>query len=182
MRTTSRKPDFGVEREDHPARGAVGADHLHHAHGKADLEMVESVVDAIDDRAVGEERGEALAAGLDNVIVAADVEIALVLAGEARRRQILRGRRTAHRDGDIGAVLSLQLLIGGDDFPPQRFGPGRIVDDLSRLRAALLQKLDVDAVDAVHEPAQLFFGPRPSKRVVIGANGEREAVRHAHSL
>ena len=124
---------FGVEREDHAARGAVGAHHLHHADGQADLEMIEAVVDAIDDRPVGEERGEALAAGLEDVVVAADVEIALVLTGEARRRQILGGRRTAHRDRDIGAVLRLQPPIGGDDLPPQRVGPGRLVDDLVAL-------------------------------------------------
>ena len=86
MKTTSRNPEFGVEREDHAASGAVGAHHLHHSDGQADLEMIEAVVDAIDDRPVGEERGEALSAGLDDVVGAADVEIALVLPGEARRR------------------------------------------------------------------------------------------------
>ena len=61
------KAGFGVEREDHAARREVGAHHLHHADRQRDLEMVEAVVDAIDDGAVGEDRGEAAAAGLEQV-------------------------------------------------------------------------------------------------------------------
>ena len=88
-----------------PLAAQVRAHHLHHADRERDLEMVEAVVDAIDDRAVGEDRGEAAPAGLEQIVFAAHVEKALVLPGEARRRQILRGGRAAHRDGDVLAVF-----------------------------------------------------------------------------
>ncbi len=76
---------LGVQREHHAARGAVGPHHLHHADGEADLEVIEAVVDAIGNRAVGEDRGEAAAAGVEQCIGAAHVEKAVVLPGKARR-------------------------------------------------------------------------------------------------
>ena len=91
--------------------------------------MVEAVVDAIDDGAVGEDRGEAAPAGFDQFGLAADVEIALVLTGKARRRQILGGRRAAHGDGDTGAVLLFERAIGTRDLLAQPRAAGRLVDD-----------------------------------------------------
>ena len=103
---------FGVEREDDAARGEIGADHLHHPDRERDLEVVEAVVDAIDDGAVGEDRGKAAPAGLEHVGLAAHIQKALVLAGEARGRQVLGGRRAAHRDRDAGAAFLLERAIG----------------------------------------------------------------------
>ena len=77
----------------------------------ADLEVIEAVVDAIDDRAVGEDRGEAVAAGLESLLGTADVQEALVLTGEARGRQILGGRRAAHRDGDPRRIPPRAALV-----------------------------------------------------------------------
>ena len=45
---------FGVQGEHNAARGAIGSHHLHHSDGKADLEMIKSVVDTIGDRPVSE--------------------------------------------------------------------------------------------------------------------------------
>jgi hypothetical protein len=89
---------LGVQREHDAARGAVGPRHLHHADGEADLEVIEAVVDAIGDRAVGEDRGEAAAASVEQCIRTAHVEKTFMLPGEARRRQVLSGRRAAHGD------------------------------------------------------------------------------------
>ena len=109
MKTTSRKPDSVSSVKITPLAASVGAHHLHHADRQRDLEMIEAVVDAVDDAAVGEQRGEATAARLEQVVRAADVQVALVLAGEAGGRQILGGGGAAHRDGDAGAVLRLEL-------------------------------------------------------------------------
>ena len=68
------KARLGVEGEDHAAGCQVGAHHLHHADRQSDLEMVEAVVDAVDDGAVGEHRGEAAPARLEQVAGAADVQ------------------------------------------------------------------------------------------------------------
>ena len=82
---------FGVERENDAARRTIRADHLHHPDRQRHLEVVEAVVDALDDGAVGKDRGEAAAAGLEQVGLAAHIQKALVLAGEAGGRQILGG-------------------------------------------------------------------------------------------
>ena len=110
------KAGFGVEREDHAARREIGAHHLHHADRQRDLEMVEAVVDAVDDRAIGEERGEAAPAGFEQLGFAAHVEKALMLTGEARGRQVFGGRRAAHRDRDALAAFLFERVIGGGDL------------------------------------------------------------------
>ena len=74
--------------------------------------MVESVVDPVDDGAVGEDRGEAAPARLEQGRLAVDVEKALVLAGKAGGRQVLSGRRAAHRDGKVLAAVAFERAIG----------------------------------------------------------------------
>ena len=69
--------------------------------------MIKAVIDTIDDGAVGEQRGEAAAAGLDEGFVTANVEVALVLPGETRLGQILGGCGTADGDGTARAAFSL---------------------------------------------------------------------------
>ena len=80
------KAGFGIEREHDTARGTIGPHHLHCADREADLEVIESIVDAVGDRAVGEDRSEAATAGLEQCVGAAHVEKAVVLPGKARRR------------------------------------------------------------------------------------------------
>jgi hypothetical protein len=65
---------------------------------KRDERVIEALVDAVGDRAVGEERGKRTAAVLQQRGVALHVQIGLLLAGEARIRQILRRGAAAHRD------------------------------------------------------------------------------------
>ena len=72
MNTTSRKPDSVSSVKITPHR-SVGAHHLHHADGQPDLEVVEIVVDAVNDGAIGEQRSETEAARLEYVRVAVDI-------------------------------------------------------------------------------------------------------------
>ena len=78
-----------------------------HADRKRDLHMIESLGLPVADGAVGEERGVATPAGIEERLLAANIEIALLLPGEACVRQIL-GRRAAS-DGHIEllAVVSV---------------------------------------------------------------------------
>ena len=110
------KAGFGVQREHDAAGGAIRPHHLHHADRERDLEMVESIVDAIGDRAIGENGCKAAAAGFEQIVGAADIQKTLVLAGKARRRKIFRGGRTADGNGHIRAVLRLELPIGAADL------------------------------------------------------------------
>src|SRR5579872_3027923 len=98
--------------------------------------MVEAVIETIDDRTVGEDRGETAPAGLEHIVLASDVDKALVLSGEAGRRKIFRGRGAADGDSDVTTVLVLQLAIGRGDLPTQVAAAGCRIDDLARLCCA----------------------------------------------
>ena len=56
---------LGVEREHHAGRGEIGAHHLLHADRQRDLEVVEALVDAVEDRAIGEQAREAAPARVE---------------------------------------------------------------------------------------------------------------------
>ena len=60
-----------------------------------------------------------------------DVEEGVLLAGEARRRQVLGGRRGAHREADVLAVLVLQPAVAGEDLGREVVGEAGAVDDLA---------------------------------------------------
>ena len=169
---------LGVEREHDAARGTVGPHHLHHADGEAHLEVVEAVVDPIGDRAVGENRGEAAAAGLEQCIRATHVEKAFVLAGEARRRQVLRRRRAAHCDRYVGAVVSLQLPIGADGLLPQLLDSRGAIDDAARFGGSLGEQVDAPLVELSEEPVKRLPRLCGGERVAVGRGGEGKAIRH----
>ena len=83
----------------------------------------------------------------------ADVEKAVVLAGEAGRRQVLGGRRTARRDRDIGAALFFERAIGRRDLGSQTCIAGGLVDELPGGSGALGAQRDVMMVEAGKQPA-----------------------------
>ena len=181
-RTTSRKPGFRVEREGDPAGGEIGAHHLHHADREADLEMVEAIVVAIDDGAIGEHRREAAAARLEELVRAADVQVALVLAGETRRRQILGGGRAADGHGNALAILLFEKPVGFDERCAQGLGPGRRVDDLARLRCVSRQSLHVGAAQILQQGSKPLPGAGLVQCIAIGLGRQGEAVRHLHTV
>ena len=111
------KAGFGVERERHAAGGEIGADHLHDRDRQRDLEMIEAVVDAVGNRAIREQRGEAAPARIHEIARPANIEVAVVLPGEARIRQIFGGGRAAHGDRDIRDRIRLRAC---DRLPPPR--------------------------------------------------------------
>ncbi|KAF0134379.1 MAG: Uncharacterized protein FD148_906 [Methylocystaceae bacterium] len=96
---------FGVDREDDAGRRQIRAHHFHHADGVEHFEVIESIVDAIADGAVGEEARKAMADRVENGGGAAHIEIGVMLSGETRARQIFRRRRRAHRDRQIGSIF-----------------------------------------------------------------------------
>ena len=66
--------------------------------GEPDAGRVDVVRVAVRDRALVPERGPAAPQRIEERVVAADIEDRVLLAGEARLGEILRGRRGAHRD------------------------------------------------------------------------------------
>jgi hypothetical protein len=142
---------LGIQREDHAARRVVGAHHLHHADRQEDLEVVEAVVDAINNGAVGEQRGKALPASLEHVVRAADIQIALMLAGEAGGWQVLGGGRAAHRDRDVVAVFRFQFAVGLHDRLAQCIGGGGGVDNLPSRARAFREQRHVGDIEAIEQ-------------------------------
>ena len=181
-KTTSRKPEFGVEREDHAARREIRADHLHHADRQRDLEVVEAVVDAIDDGAVGEDRGKAAPAGLEQIGLAAHIQKALMLAGEAGGRQVFGGRRAAHGNRDPGAAFFFEGAIGRGDFRTEMRIAGRLVNQPAGGNGALGEQCHIVVVECGEKPAQLVLDAGPGERVAIGPSGQREALGHSDPL
>ena len=106
MNTTSRKPDSVSSVNITPLAPRSARTIFMHADRERHLEVVEALVDAVGDGAVGEQRGVAAPHRVEQHRLAADVQEGLVLAGEAGGRQILGGRGTAHRDRQVVAVFA----------------------------------------------------------------------------
>ena len=78
----------------------------------------------ITDRAVGEERGVAAAASVQQRRLAANVQIGFLLAGEASVGQVFGGGAGANGDVDIiSAAAPAELAIGFDDRLRGLVGP-----------------------------------------------------------
>ena len=116
------EPAVGIEREHDARAGPVRGDHLLDRDRQGHAQVIEAVLDAVDDGAIGEDRGEAAPARGEQRGLAPDPQIALVLAGEARLRQVLRGRARSDRHRRLGAVLARERPVGGDDLLRE---PGR---------------------------------------------------------
>ena len=173
---------LGVEREQDAARGEVGAHHLLHAHRERHRHVVEAVVDAIGDGAVGEERGEDAPAGIQQGARAADVEIGLLLAGEGGRGQVLGRGGAAHGDVGIRAELGLELGVGARDLVGEVRRELPVGDPVADARAGARERLDVGDVQARQRLADALHEAVVLEVVAVALGGDGEAVRHAHPL
>ncbi len=97
------KAGIGVEREHHAARAEVTAHHVLDAGRQRDLRVIETLVHAVRDRAIVEQRREDLVHGLDDLPGAAHVQQRFLLSRERGLGQVFGGGGGAHGDGDIGA-------------------------------------------------------------------------------
>ncbi|MBP1092614.1 hypothetical protein JOE50_003144 [Bradyrhizobium japonicum] len=153
------KTRFGIERENDPARRQIGTDHFHHGDGERDLEMIEAVVDAIRDRAIGENGSKAAPASFEQILGPAHIEKAFVLAGKARRRQILRRRGASYGDSDPDPGLAFKMPIGFYDLLAQQRRVHRLVYDLAGLGGLAGELSDLALVDPVQKTVQLVRDP-----------------------
>ena len=113
---------------------------------------------------------------------ALDVEIRILLAGEARRRQVLGGRRAAHGETHLLAVLLLKLAVGIQNLGGQVVGEPGAVDDLTGALAFARQRGDVGGVEVVELGMQTVPGAGLVQHVAIGLGGDGESVRDADAL
>ena len=151
-------PARRVDREQHP--GDVGVDHALHDDGH--VEVVErSLARAVEQRPLGEERRPAVAHAAHDVVGAADVQVRLLLAREARGLGVLGARARPHRDGDVGA----QLGVRRRDRIVQLRGELEPADE--RLRA-----LGGRRVRVREQPAQLRAAVGQRRHERAGGHGE----------
>ncbi len=146
---------FRIDAEHHAAGGEVGADHALDPDAEGDVEVVEALVDAIGDGAVGEEGGVAAATAIEDGGDATDIEIGLVLAGDTGVGKILGGGTAA--DGDIQGmpVGSGKGPVSSLDFGSEIVGKFGSENGLTDLCAALAEIGDIVGV----EPGEDFADP-----------------------
>ena len=107
--------------------------------------MLETLLHAVVDRAVGEERCVAVLHQFDDLLGAKDVEVGLLLSGKGRVRQVLGGGarpdrhiRKVRRTG-LGLVLGSELEVGLAKGLGQFRGHIRGLHGLAELLAHLLE-------------------------------------------
>ena len=149
------KSRFGIEREDDPARREIRADHFHHGDGEGDLEVIEALVDAVGNRAIGENGGKAASAGLKQILRAAHMKKAFMLPRKTRGRQIFCRRRTPHGDSGADPGLPFQLPIRFHDLFAERPRIHRPVDDVASFGGFGRKPLDVTLVETVEQAMKL---------------------------
>ncbi len=176
------KSRLGIEGKDHAARSQVRTHHLHHADRQRDLEVVEALVDPIMDGAVGEKAGETAPAGIEELRVAMHVEEAFVHSGEARVGQVFGGRRRAHSEAELSAVLGLQAAISLEDLGTQIVGKPGTVDDVAHLVRAPGEIGHVGRIEPGERLFQHRHRTRALQHVPIGIGGDRKSVGYAYAL
>ena len=165
-----------------PLARQVRAHHFHHSDRQRDAQVIEILIGAVVNRAVGEQAREAALAGFEQRRLLAHIQVGLLLAGEACGRQILGGGGAAHRDTRGEAVLGLQFPIGLQDLGLQRIRQRRVMDDRARTRPAAPQILGVIGLEPVERRAQRLPGVGGVEHAAIGLGGDGEAVGNLDPL
>ena len=176
------KSGFGIEREDDATGANIRTNHLHHGDGEGDLEVVETLVEAIGNRAIGENRGKAAPAGFEQVLRATHIEEAFVLAGKACGRQIFRRRRTSHRNGDAGPGFPLKLPISFHDLFAEKRRVHRLVYNFAGLGGFARKLLDLALVETVQKPVKLVRNIALRQRIAISVCRDGKAIGDSNPL
>jgi hypothetical protein len=139
--------------------------------------VIEPLVGAVADGAVGEERGEAGVHGAEKVLAAAHVEEGLLLAGERGVRQVLGGRRGAHRQlGPRRADAGQETVAGSEHALADRGGERRAEDGLPCRVPPRRELLGVLRVEAREDALEAALEILLSKEQAVGPGRGREAV------
>ncbi len=176
------KSGFGIEREGDTTGRKVRADHFHHSDGEGDLEVIEAVVDAVGNRAIGKNGGKATPRGLEQIFGAAHVEEALMLARKARGRQIFCRRRTSHGDSDAGPVFPFQLPVRFHDLRAEGAGIHRPVYDFAGFCGYRRKLLDLALVETVEKSMKLVRDTGLRQRFAVSVCGNGKAVGNRYPL
>jgi hypothetical protein len=144
--------------------------------------VVEALLRAVADGAVGEKTGKAPAHGGEQLRLAGDVQERVLLAGEAGVGEVLGGGAAAHGDVHVvGVVAPGEGAIGLDDRPVQLRRELRAENGAPDAGAGAAQRLRVAAPagqalrDALGQPVRI-------EERAVGLGGDGEALRNPDSL
>jgi hypothetical protein len=141
------------------------------------LKMVETVIDAVPDCPIGEDAGEAAPHRLDEV-ARRYVQVALVLAGEARIGQVLGRGRAPDRDRKGRPVFRDELLVCLLDLLCHPCRDRGLTHDRAGFGRASGERRHVGGIDPVQERAKARPRAGCVEHLAVGAGQDREAVRH----
>ena len=167
----------GVEREHHATRAEIGAHHLLNACRERDLRVIETLMHAIRNRPVVEERGEHVAHGLDDRILALHVEKGFLLTRKRSLGQIFGGGRGAYCHRRIGAEASITLAHRALEFR----GQGYLENPAADVRAHRGEAHDIIDVEGGERLADAPIEAILRKHLSIGRGGGGEAAGYFHS-
>gem|GEM_PF-3119204 len=171
---------FGVEGEHHTGGAGFRADHALYTGRQGDQLVIETLVHAVGNGTVVEQRGEHFLGRADHVVHATDVEEGFLLAGKGRVRKVFGGGRGADRDGHV-------VVAAG------HFGEGRanvgielrrelgVHDPLADLRAGLGQGVDVIHVEGIEQSVDLIVQTAEFEEVAIGLSRRGETARYGNA-
>mgnify|MGYP005840916831 CR=1 FL=1 len=168
---SSAIPGDGVCREEHARR--LGPDHALDDDGEGHALVRDGVALAIGDGAVGPQGRPAAANGLQESLVADDVQVGLLLPGEGGFGQVFRGRRRAHREGNPAEPAG-RFQNGGLDV----LGHARPVERLANGGAGRGQPRGVVYLQATQQLGQARREVGRVHEAAIGCRGDTEAVRN----
>jgi len=171
---------FRVDGEDDARGPDVGAHHLLHTDGQEDRLIVETLVEAVGDGPVREERRKAALAGLDEGLLAPDVQEGLLLARKAGIRQVLGGGGTADGDVRIGSVLIAELPVGLDDLVPQVFGYRGVVDQVADFLSPRFEVVHIMGVEVLKDLLDIVPDPGRLDEVTVGLGRDGITVRDVY--
>jgi hypothetical protein len=142
--------------------------------------MLEALLAAIGDGAIGEERRVAAPTGLEQRMLAAHVEEALELAGEARLRQILGGCAGAHRNRQVGhGAAARELTVGAANRVRHVVRPLARRDQRANSFTRAFERGDASC-EGVEALADIGLQAVLLDESPIGRRGGGEAGRHPH--
>ncbi len=141
--------------------------------------MIETLVHAVGDRAVVEQRGEYLVDCREHGLDAAHVQQGLLLAGERSLGQVFGGGRRAHGNGDLVAIAhAFQRL---DDRGLELGRQWCFDHPLADLRAGPGELIDVVHVEPVQRGVDPLVQLLLAHKRTVGIGRGGEAIRHVHA-
>jgi len=173
------KAGFGIQREHHAGGAGIRTHHALDACGQRYMRVIEALMHAIGNRTVVIQRSEHFLDRMQDVVIALNVQISFLLAGERGIRQILGRCRRAHGKSHPGATGGDQRVVFLFDFVFQVLGEWRVEHPVADLRTGFRQLIDVIDIQRVQCSIDAVGQALMGEKLAVGRRRGGEAARHA---